>query len=304
MAGEDLFCSRYWVSRVNDQENSNLFVFYQAVVSFLILLTITATLGNGLILAALCKNSSLHPPTKLLLRSLAITDLCVGVISQPAIVTMYYSFLRGNSELCRISKVIVYTTTTIFSGISLATLTTISVDRLLAILLGLQYRLVVTVMRIRALVIMFWFLSTSVGIVYIWSAYIYFMVSTASVLLFVAISTYCYIRIFHNIRRQQTHVQDALECPNTGLNIARYKRTVFNALWVHTSLATCYLPFALTTAVIAVRGLSTSLIVVEAITSVLVYLNSSLNPVLYCWRITEVRKAVKETVRHVCTNSA
>lgn len=304
MSGDDLFCSRSWVRKVNNQENSDLFIFYRAVVSLLIFLTVTATFGNGLILAALRKNSCLHPPTKLLLRSLAITDLCVGVISQPAIVTMYSSFLAGNSELCQISKDIVYTTTTIFSGISLATLTTLSVDRLLALLLGLQYRLVVTVKRIRALVTVFWFLSTTVGIVYIWSAYLYFLVSTASVLLFVAISTYCYARIFHNIRRQQARVQAALECPRTGLNMARYKRTVLNALWVHTSLATCYLPFALTTAVIAVRGLNRSLIVVEAATSALVYLNSSLNPLLYCWKIKDIRQAVKETVRHVCTNPA
>lgn len=304
MSGDDLFCSRSWVRKVNNQENSDLFIFYRAVVSLLIFLTVTATFGNGLILAALRKNSCLHPPTKLLLRSLATTDLCVGVISQPAIVTMYSSFLAGNSELCQISKDIVYTTTTIFSGISLATLTTLSVDRLLALLLGLQYRLVVTVKRIRALVTVFWFLSTTVGIVYIWSAYLYFLVSTASVLLFVAISTYCYARIFHNIRRQQARVQAALECPRTGLNMARYKRTVLNALWVHTSLATCYLPFALTTAVIAVRGLNRSLIVVEAATSALVYLNSSLNPLLYCWKIKDIRQAVKETVRHVCTNPA
>lgn len=304
MSGDDLFCSRSWVRKVNNQENSDLFIFYRAVVSLLIFLTVTATFGNGLILAALRKNSCLHPPTKLLLRSLATTDLCVGVISQPAIVTMYSSFLAGNSELCQISKDIVYTTTTIFSGISLATLTTLSVDRLLALLLGLQYRLVVTVKRIRALVTVFWFLSTTVGIVYIWSAYLYFLVSTASVLSLVAISTYCYARIFHNIRRQQARVQAALECPRTGLNIERYKRTVLNALWVHTSLATCYLPFALTTAVIAVRGLNRSLIVVEAATSALVYLNSSLNPLLYCWKIKDIRQAVKETVRHVCTNPA
>ena len=48
-----------------------------------IFLSITAFLGNSLILAALRKESSLHPPSKLLLRSLATTDLCVGLISEP-----------------------------------------------------------------------------------------------------------------------------------------------------------------------------------------------------------------------------
>ena len=297
--GEELFCSRSWASREGDQLGSHLLTFYKAVVFLFILLTITATLGNSLILAALHKESSLHPPSKLLFRSLAVTDLCVGAISQPFIVTMYFSVLRANPELCRVSKLFVYVTTTIFSGISLATLTTIGVDRLLALLLRLRYRQVVTVKRIRVLVSLFWLISTAVGTLYIWSAYLYFTVSAVSVLLFVAVSTYCYTRIFRTIRRQQTQVQDVLGCPSTRLNIARYKRTVFNALWVHLTLAACYLPFALTTVVIAVRGLSTALILVEGVTSALVYLNSSLNPVLYCWRIREIRQAVKETVGQV-----
>jgi len=48
-----------------------------------IFLSITASLGNALILVALHKKSSLHPPTKLLFQCLAITDICTGVISQP-----------------------------------------------------------------------------------------------------------------------------------------------------------------------------------------------------------------------------
>ena len=48
-----------------------------------IFLSITAFLGNTLILVALRKDSSLHPPSKLLYRCLATTDLCVGLIAQP-----------------------------------------------------------------------------------------------------------------------------------------------------------------------------------------------------------------------------
>ena len=48
-----------------------------------ILLSITTFLGNSLILVALHKESSLHPPSKLLYRCLATTDLLVGLVSQP-----------------------------------------------------------------------------------------------------------------------------------------------------------------------------------------------------------------------------
>jgi len=57
--------------------------FYLLLSTLNIFLSITASLGNVLILVALHKETSLHPPTKLLFRCLAITDLCVGVIAQP-----------------------------------------------------------------------------------------------------------------------------------------------------------------------------------------------------------------------------
>ena len=54
----------------------------ETLSAFNILLSITSSLGNALILVVLHKETSLHPPTKLLFRCLAITDLCVGVFSQ------------------------------------------------------------------------------------------------------------------------------------------------------------------------------------------------------------------------------
>ena len=56
-----------------------------------IFLAITASLGNALILNALPKVTSLHSPTKLLFGNLAVTDLCVGLISQPLFVTIRLS---------------------------------------------------------------------------------------------------------------------------------------------------------------------------------------------------------------------
>ena len=64
-------------------------------------LFITAFLGNAVILAALRKESSLHSPSKLLLRSLATTDLCVGLISQPLYVTFLMSIVNENCNICR-----------------------------------------------------------------------------------------------------------------------------------------------------------------------------------------------------------
>ena len=57
-------------------------------------LLISAILGNVLILSAFHKESSLHPPSKLLLPSLATTDLCVGLISEPVIIAYWMSVVN------------------------------------------------------------------------------------------------------------------------------------------------------------------------------------------------------------------
>ena len=69
----------------NDQDTALHYIFLSSLCIFL---TITATLGNSLILFALHKDAFLHPPSKILLRTLAITDLCVGVIGQPVTIVV------------------------------------------------------------------------------------------------------------------------------------------------------------------------------------------------------------------------
>ena len=125
-----------------------------ALASLNTFLSITATLGNVLILIALNKVTSICPPTKLLFRCLAVTDLCVGLITQPLLtVTLLASF--NYDEYVEDIQVI---SSMVLCGISLLTSTAISVDRLLALSLGLRYRYVVTLRRVRALIISFWFL--------------------------------------------------------------------------------------------------------------------------------------------------
>ena len=62
--------------------------FYIAIAAVNIVLSSTASLGNILILIALRKATSIHPPTKLLFQCLAITDLGVGLTSQPLMATL------------------------------------------------------------------------------------------------------------------------------------------------------------------------------------------------------------------------
>jgi len=96
-----LFCSRHW-----DHENY-LLQFYTFTVFFCVLLTITAILGNSLILFALHRDKSLHPLSKLLLRCLTITDLSVGVIGQSAAITLLLSVVNETWKICRVAKYLI-----------------------------------------------------------------------------------------------------------------------------------------------------------------------------------------------------
>ena len=107
-------------------------------------LSITAFLGNTLILVALHKESSRHATSKLLFRTLATTDLCVGIILEPL---AGCQMLKERWNICRFAHDATFTTRNILCLVSLFTLTTISVDGLLALLLGLRNRQFVTLKR-------------------------------------------------------------------------------------------------------------------------------------------------------------
>lgn len=73
---QELLCFPAFISGLQQQQ-----LICLATVN--IFLSVTSFLGNCLILVALHRVSFLHPPSKLLYRNLATTDLLVGLVSQP-----------------------------------------------------------------------------------------------------------------------------------------------------------------------------------------------------------------------------
>ena len=266
-----------------------------------ILLSVTAFLGNALILIALRKESSLHPPSKALLRCLATTDLCVGLIAEPLNVIYWMSLLNEHWNICRLVSTSVYITSIILCEISLLTTTAISVDRLLALLLGLRYRQVVTLKRTYVIVVTFWVVSPVFSTAYFWNLFIMLLFIAVDVSLCLVTSTVSYTKIFLTLRHHQAQLQDQTQQPNqtSPLNIARYKKAVSSAKWLQMTLVACYLPRAIVAALSTHSELSSFVFLAAKYTQTLVYLNSSLNPILYCWKIGEVRQAVKETIRQM-----
>ena len=296
----ELYCSVEFTGEVHGE-----LVFLSVINTFL---SITAFWGNTLILVALRRDTSIHPPSKLLYRNLAITDLCVGIIVQPLKVAYWISVVNRRWDICYYANFTRYFVGVTLCLVSLITLTTISVDRLLALVLGPRHRQVVTLKRTRLIAIGGWIVSVVGGSTSFLNPLIvslFVHISTA----FCLVTTICaYTKIFMSLRHNQIHgqnhvVQGQSSQANT-FNKARYRKAVYSALWVQVTLVICYLPFLIAVALTPQRGMPLSTYLALQFTVTLVYLNSSLNPFLYCWKNREVRQAVKETVQQLyfCIN--
>ena len=236
-----------------------------------VFLSITAFLGNSLILVALSKETSLHPPSKLLYRCLATADLLVGLVSQPLAVTYWMSLVHEHWSLCRYARDGVQISSYVLCGVSLLTLTAISVDRLLAaLLLGTRYIQIITLKRTYIITTTFWILSVAAGsfsILHTWIS-IWFGI--------ILIPSYSVICTEHGKIQEGSD-----QCTLGAVSISCLLCTNFIMLIVITNRKTY----------------SSHLVVIGGITNILTYFNSTLNPFFYCWKVTEVRQAVKYTIR-------
>ena len=268
-----------------------------------ILLSVAAFIGNLLVLVALGKESPLHPPSKLLLRSLTTTDLFVGVVAEPLVVVYWVSVVKQNWHFCRYAQSAVYLAGHVLCSVSLLTLTTVAVERLLALLLGLRYAQVVTLKRTYITLTGLWIFSIFASALYFVDYFITLRIGYMGCFLCIAISFFCYAKIFCSLRMNQHNRVQHLTGPSADLslqnrqfNIARYRKAVNSALWLQVALIVCYLPYGTIAVFMAVSNLTPDIYIIRQTALTLIFLNSSLNPILYCWKMKEVRKSVRETV--------
>ena len=148
--------------------------------------------------------------------------------------------------------------------------------------------------RTRFIIIAFWVLSAGFTTMrlfcncHITSRYGAIVISLCQV-----ISIFSHAKIFLTRRRHQSQVQDHIQQPNqtNQLNIARFRKAVSTALWLQFTLIVCYLPREVSIYLLT----EPNIVVSYAIT--LVFLISSFNPILYCWKIDGVRQAMEDTIR-------
>ena len=259
-------------------------------------LILISIIGNALVLGTIARTPSIRSTSFMMLCSLAVSDFLVGLIAQPLFIA---SELTRDPSVEKLSEMMEFA----LCGVSLCTMTAISVDRFLAIHYPMKYQsaIVAKPRIVYASIIIIWIVNVSSSGLYFWNWTTYFSIMAVGVCFCLLISTYSYIKIYQIVRRHQVQIcsqeQAAAQSCNGPQNfrMQRVKRTAINTFIFYIAMILCYIPILI--------SMSLSSISFENWTETwhfaetVVFLNSSINPLLYCWRLGDLRAAIANTVK-------
>ena len=262
-------------------------------------LSLLAVVGNSLILVAFVKNRSLISPSNIILISLALSDLCVGLIVQP----MYIAWRLNKSDL--INKTwrqdVLFLVSVFLSGIlcmfSLLTVTVLSADRYLALRLHLRYNEFITERRMCCFLGLLSVASVAIcSVTLLAQSYDEFVGSFTALACFV-VNAVLYLKIYRVVQRHKRQISglQSSRMPNRGLvNSLRFRTSSLAMFYVYLIFLLCYLPYTSLAIIYALFRANTSVKIAFEASWTLVYMNSALNPMLYSWRLRRIRMAVKD----------
>ena len=169
------------------------------------------------------------------MQNLVASVLGVGFV-ELVFVAYWVSILQGKWQMCHYFYRAYIIRAYISISVSLWTLTAISVDRLLVLLLGLRYRQVVTLRRVYILVIALWVLvDMDSAILAMLNPIVTGIVPVTGSIMCLITAFLCYTRSFFRLRHQQTQVHNNLpeqQNQTIPVNSSRYRKTVSTALWL------------------------------------------------------------------------
>ena len=268
---------------------------------FNIFLTYTAFMLNIVTIYAMHKTSTMPKPLKTLLLSLAYSDVAVGLFSQPLYTFFLINWLRQHNLSCNTAQVGM-----ILSGLFLTAsflgVVAVSVDRLLAVHLHLRYQELVTHRRVVIVVIVIWVYNAFLSLMILWGSLgtldVVGMINFAFSFI---ITLVVYIRIYLTMRRHKNHIQ-SMQIRNEAQseeikNFTVLIKSTVGIFYVYLVFLICYLPYFICLAVIRIYGSSIVLKKLYLFSLTLMYLNSSLNPVIYCWKMRHIRHAIIDILR-------
>ena len=269
--------------------------------------SLTASLANLLVIISIWRTPSLHTPSNVLLVSLSLSDLGVGLVSQPIFLAFSIVKIKGLADMFCSSTHALSVSGFCLSGASLLTLTAISLDRFIAIHLHLRYSEIVTVKRVTVIVIVAWFALIPSATSIFWAGYtLVDYLSIVVIFLCLFITTLCYCMIYRVVRRHQAHISAQMQVQvaqqeQNSLDMPQFKKSFVNMLLIYCVFLFCFLPYLVVMFVISTTGRTIFRQSVYEVVFSFVFINSTLNPILYCWRFKQIRAAVVKTTKTIFT---
>ena len=274
---------------------------------FNIFLAYTAFMLNIVTIYALHKTSTMPNTLKTLLLSLACSDVAVGLFSQPLYTFILINWLRLDNP-GRNTQQVWTISSTLFSGASFLGVVAVSVDRFLAVHLHLRYQELVTHRRVVIVVIVIWVYNAFLSLMILWGPLgtldVVGMINFAFSFI---ITLVVYIRIYLTMRRHKNHIQ-SMQIRNEAQseeikNFTVLIKSTVGIFYVYLVFLICYLPYLICKAVLQIYGPSIVLKKLYLYSLTFVYLNSSLNPVIYCWKMKHIRHAIIDILQRMSWNS-
>ena len=118
------------------------------------------------------------------------------------------------------------------------------------------------------------------------------------VILCFVVTSLTYLQVYRSIRHHQQQIQASVTSTRSPrgpfINMAKYKKSVFTILLILASFYLSYLPFILNVFLLLSFGQSPRLIAAYKVSVVLMFTLSAITPIIYCWRIRQIRGGVRQ----------
>jgi len=298
---EEEICYHFTKAHFNLGEFAPGWYIFNCVVN--VVFSITAAASNLVILIAIRRTASLHTPSGALLLGLALSDLGVGFIVHPLFFCQILAKVIRNTPLFCGAGIAVEIAANALCIVSLLTVTAVSMDRYLALRLHLRYKELITIKRAVLLLVGIWLFSSTFGSLWLWQHELVKIVAIIIITISLSIATFAYVNIYRTVLRHRStiHVQrtqiQGFDKNEEELNVQSIKKQAISSFWVYCILAVCFTPYLCTVAVIEAQGVTFAARLSYELGATLIFVNSSLNPLIYCWRLREINDAVRQTLR-------
>ena len=278
--------------------------FHELMVVLNCLAAPPTALANALVLIAIYRHPIMHSPANTLLGGLAFSDMVVGLIIEPIYIASLIASIRGDVHLSCILREFCYRAGFFFTPFSFLVVVCITIERWLALHLKAKFQLVVTKQRSLKLLILIGIFCLFVDSTWSWlPGRVCLAIATSGLVVCLVINIVVYTRIFLVLRSYRSRVRASESSDSVSVtNTLRFKKSVVTAFYIVLALCLCSFPYLGRNALRAVVGYTVEVFVIDHVTVSVLMLNSLINPFLYFWRNSGIRKASRNTLRRGAPN--